>query len=571
MTQVTQLSPMQIPPRRVALLLAGLLIALGAVGSRTLWLETVRNDSLDQRAKNQQLEQRSLPAVRGDIVDRDGRALAIGEEAVTFAGDPSQIKEPAATALQVSRVLNLTKTQEEDLIARLNDADPKSHFVYIARQVSRDKAEALQQLGLKGVYSYDEEKRMYPNGLVAGQLLGAVDTDGRGIDGIERLYEKSLSGTPGAQVVVRDPAGVPIDVLKLRRERDGKDVKLTIDLRIQAEAERVLAATMKTSGATAASAIVMNPRTGEILAMANVPRANPAKWGVTPAANRRNRLITDMYDPGSTFKVVAVSGALEEGKVTPSTSFTLPPELKFCEEKDTCTISDSHPRGTVRMSVKDILVESSNIGTIRIAQRLTSARFAAWMQRFGFGSPTGIDFPGEIGGAVPARKDWSAVSIGTLPIGQGVSVTPMQMVAAYAAIANDGVIVEPHILERVGDEDDGTHPSRRVLSTQTATTMRELFGGVVKDDRGTGTAAKIPYYDVGGKTGTAAFVENGTYVKNRYNSSFVGFVPADNPKLVTLVIVNDTHLYGGDAAAPAFELITDSALRTLAIPPDGET
>jgi cell division protein FtsI (penicillin-binding protein 3)/stage V sporulation protein D (sporulation-specific penicillin-binding protein) len=569
MSDVRHQAPhIQIPPRRVAFLLVGLLVALAAVGTRTLWLQTVRNDSLDYQAKKQQVEQRTLPAVRGDIVDRDGRALAIGEEAVTFAGDPTLIKDPVSTAVQVSRALAMTKTQEEDLIARMTNA--KGHFVYIARQVSRDKAQVLQKLSLKGVYSYDEEKRMYPNGNIAGQLLGAVDIDGRGIDGLELLYDKSLSGTPGMQVVVRDPAGVPIDVKKLRRERDGHNVQLTIDLRIQAEAERVLASTVKRIGAQSASAIVLNPNTGEILAMANVPRANPGKWNLTPAASRRNRIVTDTYEPGSVFKVVTISGAIEDGKVTPSTRYTLPNELRFCNEKDTCRLHDAETRGTVNMNVKQILVESSNIGTVTIAQRaLHKEGVHRWLRQFGFDALTGIDFPGEVPGRSLEPKDWNAATIGSIPIGQSISVTPIQVASAYAAIANDGVLVRPHVLTQIGGEADAAHTSRRVLSAATARTMRSMFNGVVKDEGGTGTRATIPGYKVGGKTGTANFVDpaTGQYVKKIYNSSFVGFVPVENPQLVTLVVVNHTSMFGGDAAAPAFQQITESALRTLAIPP----
>lgn len=569
-------STFTIPSRRVAFLLVGLLLALGAVGTRTVWLQSVKNQSLSNYADGQQQNQQSLPAVRGDIVDRNGRMLAIGEEAVTFYGDPRLLKDPAGTALQISRVLGYRKTDEEALIQRLVDAkaaakEDQSGFVYVARQVSREKAAAIEKLELSGIGWYDEEKRMYPNGMVAGQLIGAVDVDGRGIDGLESLYNSSLTGTPGTQVVVRDPQGVPIDVLKLQRERDGKDVQLTIDLPIQQEAERILAATVKRTAAKSATAIVMNPRTCEILAMANVPRANPAAWGRTPALDRKNRAVTDLYEPGSTFKVVAISGALEDRKVTRDQEFFLPPKMTFCDDKKTCTVKESHNRPTEWMTVERILVESSNIGTIKVAQTLRNRGFDAWTRRFGFGRPTGIDFPGEGAGEVRPVEQWSDVSIGNIPIGQGISVTPIQLASAYAAIANDGVLIEPHLLERIGDEPAAAHPSKRILSAKTAATMRDMFEGVVRDDRGTGKAAEIRDYEVGGKTGTANIAEKGQYLKGRYNSSFVGFVPAKNPKLVTLVVVNDTPMFGGQAAAPAFEQITELALRVLAIPPDGRT
>jgi cell division protein FtsI/penicillin-binding protein 2 len=565
--------------RRVMLLLAGLVLLLGLVTARTFYLQSVKNRMLTQYAQGQQQYTQPLPAVRGDIIDRKGRELAVGEDAVTFFADPRLLKKHRAkTALKIAELLDMGRVEEEALVDRMVGAT--GGFVYVKRQVPRDDAKKLQDAGITGVGWYDEERRMYPAGPVAGQLVGRVDIDNKGLEGIEALYDQSLTGRPGSQVAVMDPSGVPIDVLKLQREQDGKDVQLTIDVTLQQEAERILAQTQRKFAAKAATAIVMDPRTGEILAMAGTPRVNPAKWASASSIARRNRAITDTYEPGSTFKVVTVSAALEEGVTQPNREYLLKPQLTFCDDKKTCTVHDSHNRGTEWYSTKRILVESSNIGTITLAQELAKkyinrgecgkCAVDRWIRRFGFGAPTGIDFPGESIGIMTPVEKWSDVSIGNIPIGQGIAVTPLQLINAYAAIANDGVQVQPHLLKRIGDEPEAVHPSKRVLSARTAATMRSMFERVVKDDRGTGRKAEIPGYTVGGKTGTANVAENGVYVKGKYIASFVGFVPANNPRLVTLVVVDEPNVpWGGDVAAPAFEQITEFALGYLAIPPDG--
>jgi cell division protein FtsI/penicillin-binding protein 2 len=568
-------------PRRLNLLLVGMVLLLAAVGTRTVYLQSVKNRTLTQYAKGQQQNTQPLPAVRGDIVDRKGRELAVGEEAVTFFATPKLLgKNRAGTALEVSKILKLSRSQEDELVDRLTNAT--GGFVYVARQVRREDAEKLEAAKLPGIQWNDEEKRMYPAGPVAGQLVGFVDVDNKGLEGIESLYDSSLTGTPGQQVAVMDPTGVPIDVLKLRREQDGKDVQLTIDLTLQQEAEQVLARTMRKFEATYATAIVMDPRSGEILAMAQAPRVNPAKWGVAPAAARRNLAITDQYEPGSTFKVVTVSAALEEGVTTPSTRYRVPSVLHFCDDVKTCTVHDSHNHGVETLTTKDILVQSSNIGTIKLAQAIRdkylakgqhgNAAIESWMRRFGFGAPTGVDFPGEIPGIVTPAKDWSDVSIGNIPIGQGVAVTPLQLATAYATIANDGVRMQPHLLKQVGSEPPVVVRGHRVLSTRTAATMRGMFSAVVTDDMGTGRKASIAGYKVAGKTGTAQMADpSGGYYAHRFDASFVGFVPANNPRLVTLVMVHDPKgsYFGGDVAAPAFEEITKFAINYLAIAQDG--
>jgi cell division protein FtsI (penicillin-binding protein 3)/stage V sporulation protein D (sporulation-specific penicillin-binding protein) len=551
--------------RRINVLLGLLLVVVAIVAVRTVYLQSVKGRTLSHWAKSQQQNTQVLPAVRGDLLDRNGQELAVGEEAVTFYATPRLVKDPVGTALKIAVLLKLPPKEKDALVARMQDRT--GGFVYVQRQVPRDLARRLVDANLPGIGHYNEERRIYPLHTVGSQLLGFTNIDGSGIAGMEYLYDHTLRGRPGKQVIVRDPVGTQLDVLSLQREVDGDNVQLTIDSTIQTEAERVLTDTVKQFGAKGATAIVMNPRTGEIYAMANVPTIDANRFGQASGAWQRNRAITDTYEPGSTFKIVTISAALEEGLVTPATSFTLQPYIQVADRK----IKDAEARGTERMSVRDILVQSSNVGTVTIAHNLLGkARLDHWIRRYGFGRPTGVDFPGEVQGLVLDPKDWSGSTIGNVPIGQGIGVTAMQMAQAYATIANDGVAVQPHLLKHVQGESTPTYPSHRVISAATAQQMRDMFGQVVADERGTGNLAKIPGYAVAGKTGTANKAEGGVYVKGKYSSSFVGFVPAQNPQLLTLVVVDEpTTPWGGTVAAPAFERITQFALQYLAIPPDG--
>jgi cell division protein FtsI/penicillin-binding protein 2 len=309
----------------------------------------------------------------------------------------------------------------------------------------------------------------------------------------------------------------------------------------------------------------MDPRTGEVLAMATAPRFNANRFSTTRADRRRNRAVTDTYEPGSTFKLVTVAAALEEGIVNPRTSFLLPPTLKIADR----TIRDSHARGTERMTVRQIVEYSSNIGTVTVAQRLGEGRLASWIDRFGFGKTTGIDFPGESPGLALPLDQWSGSTIGTVPFGHGIAVTPVQMARAYSVIANGGLLVRPHLIERIDGRNVSARKARRVISQRVASQMLSMLRGVVVE--GTGTQAAIPGYTVAGKTGTAAKIDpDGTYSTSRYVASFVGLVPASKPELVVMVMVDEPRggYYGGDVAAPAFREIARFNLQHLEIPQD---
>jgi cell division protein FtsI/penicillin-binding protein 2 len=441
--------------------------------------------------------------------------------------------------------------------------DRSKGFVYVARKADPAKAETLSKKEILGLGFYPEELRSYPQGSVASHVLGFAGTDNHGLDGLERSLDKTLSGRPGFETIVKDPYGRAIDVVTSRAERPGRNVTLTIDHQIQASAEQILARTVAQFNARGAAAIVMDPRTGAILAMANYPTFDANSFSTASPDARRNRAVTDAYEPGSTFKIVTIAGALEDNIVSPTSTFTLAPTIQVADR----VIHEAHIRGTEVMNVKEILSQSSNIGTITIAEMLGSGELSGWIDRFGFGKPTGVDYPGESSGLVLPLDKWSGSTIGTVPIGQGIAVTPLQMVSAYATIGNGGVRVTPHLVEKVGSKRVATHKGTRIVSRHTAERMMSMFRGVVVE--GTGTEAAIPGYTVAGKTGTAQKAENGRYVR-KYVASFVGLVPAEKPRFAILVMVDEPHgdIYGGVVAAPAFRDIARFALQYLEVQPD---
>jgi len=375
------------------------------------------------------------------------------------------------------------------------------------------------------------------------------------------LYDEQLSGKAGSEMVVRDPAGRALKTVRQTQPVPGADVRITLDAEIQYTAEDVLERTVRSSYASAATAIVMDPRSGEILAMANATKDGFHGYGKDPAADR-NRAVTDQYEPGSIFKLVTISGALADGVVTPQTRFTLPPTMTLYD----VTINESHPRGTVTYSVGEILQWSSNVGAVTIGRQMGQSGLLKWMDAFGFGEQTGVQFPGEAPGTVPAADQWSGTSIVNIPMGQGIAVTPLQMAAAFSTVANDGVAVKPRLVSQVGATLYEEREEHRVITASVARTVRAMLATAVAE--GTGTKAQISGYEVAGKTGTAEMVlESGGYAKGSYVASFIGMVPADRPKLVVLVAVYGTPMYGGDAAAPAFQQIARDALQHLEIAP----
>ncbi len=541
--------------RRIGLLFAFFLCLLVLAILRGGWLATVQGSSLQQRAAAQQVQTVSVPALRGTITDRGGEELAVSEDAVTVYADPMLVSHPAATAAQVAQ---LTGVPYGQLYAKLSDR--RRGFVYLARRLPISRGSAVEKLHVAGLGTTLEPRRVYPQGSLAAQLLGSVGTDGYGLSGLEQSLEARLHGHAGKRKVVSDAKGEPISIVDEQRADPGKDVRLTIDAAIQQRTEAVLAGVGSGFGAKGATAVVADPRSGAILALANWPPVNPSDPGSATPYDSEDRAVQASYEPGSTFKAITVSGALEAGLITPQTTFDLPPTIRVADR----TIGEADPRGTEEMNVGDILAKSSNVGAITIGLRMGPDIFDQWVRRFGFGASTGIDLPGEAAGIVPHPWQYSGSSLGNLPMGQGLAVTPMQMASAYEAIADGGVEHRLHVLA------SDPAPPRRVISARVAGQVSTMLEGVLGPG-GTAPEASVPGYTLAGKTGTANKPDpvTGGYSKTKYVSSFIGFAPARSPRLLVAVMVDEPqgNIYGGSVAGPAFAKIASFALTYLRIPP----
>jgi len=547
--------------RRIGLLFAVFLGMLVLAGARAGWLGIVRADALQSAAATQQKADIEVPARRGTITDANGIELAISKPAQTIAATPYLIDEPAAVAARLARIL---REPEDDLLRKLVRRD--TGFVYLARGVPTSRAERAQRLEIEGLQFIPEYSREYPRRWMASQLLGNVGTEGVGLSGLEYSLDEGLGGRDGKRRLVRDALGDTIELREDERTVPGQHVRLTLDANIQDRTEEVLAEVGEQWKPKGATALVMDPRDGAILALANWPRVDANKLYEAPEYALTNRATGATYEPGSTFKAFTVAAALEDGKVTPSTPFNLPPVLQVADRE----IRDSHPRGWETRDVAGILAQSSNVGAALIGRRLGARRFDEWVRRFGFGKRTGVDLPGEEAGIVLGYDDYSGSTAGNMAMGQGLAVTPMQMGAAYAAIANGGILREPHIVDSIGGHEQPLPAGERIISEQTAASVRKMLEGVLGPG-GTATGAAIEGYELGGKTGTAEKPdETGGYSKTKFVASFVGFVPAAHPRLLVAVMVDEPQgdIYGGTVAGPAFKQIASFALTNLRIAPD---
>jgi cell division protein FtsI (penicillin-binding protein 3)/stage V sporulation protein D (sporulation-specific penicillin-binding protein) len=543
--------------RRIRLILACFVVVFAAALGRAGWLQVVHASTLGKQAQRMHEETTTTPAGRGSILDRTGVQLAIGEQDTTIYADPHLVTDPRAVAIAAQRILGVDGNALYPQLVR-----KQTHFLYVARFADPKLADKFLAKGFAGVNSYPEERRAYPQNTVAAQVLGFAGTDNKGLGGLELEYDRNLAGKPGKQTIIRDATGQAIDVISATPERQGHDVFTTIDSRIQANAEAVLRKTIVDYRARSASAIVLDPKTGAILAMAQAPGYN-ANDG---SKIQRNRAITDTYEPGSTFKLVTIAGALSTGIVTPQTKFKLPYSIHVADR----VIHDAEYRPTETLTVSEILSHSSNVGAVTIAEKLGAPGLMDWIARFGYGKKTGIDFPGESPGFVLPLDKWYGSTIGNVPIGQGIAVTPIQMAAAYGAIANGGVWVEPHLVERVGGRVFTGFKRRRVVTPAIDQALKKMLTGVVDEHGATGNAAAIPGYSVAGKTGTAQVPGPHGYTTGKYVASFVGMVPVKKPRLVVLVVVNEPSrgIFGGTVAAPAFAEIAKFDLQYLGVPPD---
>ena len=541
--------------RRIRLLLAIFVLAFGVAFLRAAWLQGVRAASFGRLASNQHSEEVTIPAARGTLYDRGGVQLAIGEQATTVYADPRTVTDPRSEAATVAKIMRLDENEVYALLA-----DRTRGFVYVARKADSALAAKLARKGLPGLGFYHEEQRFYPQFNLAAQVLGYAGVDNKGLAGLELSLNKQLAGRPGRERIVKDASGQAIDTITSRTERDGEDVYLTLDHTLQSNAQAVLRDTVRKWHAKSATAIVLDPATGAVRAMAVAPGFDANDYPKVWRVFQRNRAVTDTYEPGSTFKLVTVAGALSDRLVSPTTRFTLPYSIQVADR----VVHDAEPRGTETMTVAHILSHSSNVGAITLAQKLGKQRLVRWIKRFGFGKLTGIDFPGESQGIVLPEERWSGSSIGNIPIGQGIAVTPIQMASAYAAIANRGLWVQPHLVDHVGDGAPKVPGRRRIVTQWVARQIMAMLKNVVAE--GTGTLAEVPGYQVAGKTGTAAKPdERGGYSDSRYVASFVGVVPASRPRLVILVSVDEPQgaIWGGVVAAPAFSQIAKFGLQYL--------
>jgi cell division protein FtsI/penicillin-binding protein 2 len=548
--------------RRIGLLFAFFLALLLLAGGRALFLGAIKGSSLASAAASQQVSSLALPARRGTIVDRNGLELAVSEPADDVSATPYLVKDPLKTAAKLAPLLGV---DQDTLIRKL--AQRNTGFVYLARALPANQGAQVEALKLPGIQLTPGHRRVYPGDALASQLLGKVGTDGGGLSGLEYAQNAALQGSDGERRLVKDALGESIQTRDTKPAKPGARLELTIDSAIQNEVERVLGDVGQQYRPHGATAIVMNPATGEVLALANWPRVDAnAPPSAAPAYASQNRAVSYTFEPGSTFKSVTVAGALQDGTVTPTTQFELPPQIQVADR----TIGESHVRGPETLSTAQILAQSSNVGAIKIGLEMGKQRFDYWVRRFGFGQKTGVDLPGEERGIVLPVQKYSGSSMGNLPIGQGTAVTPMQMAQAYAAIANGGVLRAPHVVRRVDGKLVPAPRGRRIISGRTASQLRRMLEGAFAPG-GTASEVSIHGYKLAGKTGTANKIDptTGKYSDTRYVASFIGFAPALHPKLLIEVTVDEpqTEIYGGVVAAPAFGRIASFALPYLRIPP----
>lgn len=548
---------------RPLFLLGTVVFLLSLVAIRLVWIQIVAAPAYAERAMAQRLRDVELSPKRGTIYDREGEPLAVSVEAKTVYAAPNEIADRSAVATAMAETLG------GDAASYLAKLEKGGGFVYIERKADLERANALKALKIKGVGFIDDSKRMYPSGELACQVLGFVGVEDKGLAGLEAEYEKVLGGRPGVLLQERDPSERPIPggVQKRIEPVDGDDIVLTIDKDIQYQAQLEIGKAVETWGAKSGSAIVMNPRNGEILAMATAPGFNPNQYGKAEAESIRNKPLTDAYEPGSTIKALTTAAVIEEGLYTPDSMFSLPPTIKIGGR----TIHESHGRAAVEWSLTDILTNSSNVGTVKLGLKLGEKGLYDSFAAFGLTETPGTDFPGTTKGWLPPVKQWSASSIGNIPFGQGVSVTPIQLARAIAAIANGGRLTTPHLLLDVPDDRTivPEWQSRSAISSDTAGQVTEMLAKVVTE--GTGKAAAVPGYTVAGKTGTAQKALSGGrgYAGGKYVASFIGYLPAEDPQVLVFVLLDEPTrgIYGGAVAAPTFSALGQFAVSHLKVPP----
>jgi cell division protein FtsI (penicillin-binding protein 3) len=540
-----------------------------AIEARLVYLQVFQHAELTARADRQQLREIKPAAKRGEILDRNGRVLAFSVDGDTIAADPSEIENPEDAARRICDALNECSPAERQAMARNLRKDLQ--FVYLRRTASPDDARRVRALNMPGVMFYKESRRFYPNMELAAHVLGYVGTDNVGLAGIESTYDARIRGREGRMLVQNDARQHTILTREERPPTAGDGIELTIDQYLQHIAERELRAGVEEHRAAGGTAIIMNPYTGEILALANWPTFNPNMFRKAEENDRRNRAIQDQYEPGSTFKVVTASAALEEDVIVPDDPIDCSPGyITFPGRKP---IHDVHRYGVLPFT--DVIIKSSNVGAIKVGLKLGADRLGRYVSRFGFGRPIAPDFRGENAGYVWNASKLDASGLASMSMGYQVAVTPMQMAAAVSSVANGGQLFEPRVVRAFisGNKRTEVPPKvlRRTISEETAAELTAIMEGVV--ERGTGKSAQIQGYTIAGKTGTASQLVNRQYSKSDYFASFVGFVPSRKPAFTIIVVIDmarvncGTCYYGGVVAAPIFQRISEAALRHQGIGP----
>ncbi len=550
-------------------------LAFALVVMRLVFLQVIERSKLSARAERQQEQVVTLDAKRGTIYDRMGRELAVSVDVDSVYGIPSKIDDPRELAQRLSRILRQDPRRLERKLAG------DKHFVWLSRKVDPAKAEKVKELGSEEIRLRPEPRRFYPKKTLAGPLLGFIGIDNQGLEGIERAYDKMLRGVNGWVLAEKDAMGRMVfpggPGFQFRMPKAGSDVILTIDEVIQHIAEKELDSALASSRAKGGVCIVMNPQTGEVLALSvrtnghGHPPFNPNEPQNYRPGEWRNRAVTDSFEPGSIFKPVLAAAALEERVIHPLERVDCSAgKIQIADR----VIKDAHENGVLTFT--DVIAESSNVGTIKVALRLGKDRFYKYITAFGFGRKTGVDMPGEIPGLLRDQRMWSGVSIGEIAIGQEIGVTPMQMAAAYCALANGGTLMKPYVVSEIVDRSGGAgtrfgpQPVGRAITDETCAKVNKILRRVV--EAGTGQKAHPAGYTAAGKTGTAQKVDQktGSYSKKEYVSSFVGFAPASSPKLVIVVMVDTPEgvIWGGSVAAPVFKAVAEQSLAYMQVPPD---
>ncbi|MCC5949063.1 MAG: penicillin-binding protein 2 [Nitriliruptoraceae bacterium] len=570
----------QLGVRRIRWLLVIYLIAMIAVVGKLVEIQVVNADEYADIGVRQRARTVDLPATRGRIYDREGDVLATSVQAATIYGDPRRFRAgetpdgtplpPAADADETAAALAPLLGLEVEVLADRLERD--AHFVYLARQLDHEVGAAVAELGLPGIGVLTEPRRVYPAGGLAAQVVGFTGIDGDGLQGLESRYDPILSGSSGMLVFERAPGGLDIasGVRELVPPEVGTDLVLTIDREIQHAAERAADQVMADYGAIGASVVVLEVGTGDVLAMASTPGYDPNDRGDEDPANRRNRAVTDIFEPGSTQKALTVAAALEEGLVSAGTVLEVPDAIQVGGSR----FSDAYDHPTERWDVTEIMERSSNVGTIQIAQQLGPERLDRYLRDFGYGRPTGGAFPGEVGGMLMPHEQWWGTSLPTISIGQGVAVTLLQLADAYHTLANDGVSVDPRVVRGTVGDDGRLRPAsvsdgRQVVSAQTAATVRDMLEVAVVGEHATGPRAQIEGWRVGGKTGTARKpAADARGYSEEYMATFVGMAPIDDPRVVVAVMVDEPRpFFGGIVAAPVFAEVAEAAMIALKVPP----